>query len=143
MHAKQNGKTVETTHTSDPSISIFITTDGMLIPSASSSSAVNATFGHQAVKPGSIVASALADGPGWIMDKLWVPTDTSPVVKQRWISYLQQQGMTPALLGASTWAAVRPYRTRAAVGRLRLRVEQLDASHLPEVPNAHRMVGAK
>ena len=48
------------------------------------------------------------------MDTLWVPTDTSPIVKQRWISYLQAQGMTPTLLGSTSaegWDGIEPYRT--------------------------------
>ena len=72
---------------------------------------MNATFGTPAPAPGSLVGSPLADEPGWIMDKLWVPTDTSPVVQRRWVAYLQEQGMTPALLGSGSWAAVQPYRT--------------------------------
>ena len=53
----------------------------------------------------------MADEPGWIRNKVWVPTDTSPIVKQRWISYLQAQGLVATDLGASEWAAVEPYRT--------------------------------
>ena len=86
-------------------------TDAGLVNASDIARAVNATFGDVAVKPGSIVASALADEPGWSMNKLWVPTDTSPIVQQRWVSYLEAQEMTPALLGAKAWAEVQPYRT--------------------------------
>ena len=86
-------------------------TDAGLVNASDIAAAANATFGGITVKPGAIVASALADEPGWVMDQLWVPTDTSAVVQQRWVSYLQAQGMTPALLGAASWAAVQPYRT--------------------------------
>jgi hypothetical protein len=86
-------------------------TDAGLVNASDIAKAVKATFGSTAVKPGTIVGSALADEPGWVMDKLWVPTDTSHIVQQRWVAYLQAQGMTPALLGANKWAAVQPYRT--------------------------------
>jgi hypothetical protein len=69
-----------------------------------------ATFGRQ-IEPGSIVAGALADEPGWTGPALWVPTDTSTVVQARWVAYLRAQGMTPGLLGAASWGAVVPVRT--------------------------------
>ena len=42
---------------------------------------------------------------------MWVPTDTSPIVKGRWVAYLKANKMSPALLGAASWAAVEPVRT--------------------------------
>ena len=86
-------------------------TDAGLVNQTDIFRAVSATFGSSGIKTGSIVASAMADEPGWILDKLWVPTDTSQIVKRRWINYLRTQGMTPADFGASKWSAIEPYRT--------------------------------
>jgi hypothetical protein len=65
-----------------------------------------ATFGAP-VTPGSIVASALADEPGWHAP-FWVPVDTSSIVSTRWKNFLVSHGMTPALLGVASWDAVIP-----------------------------------
>ena len=86
-------------------------TDAGLVNATDIARAVNATFGSAGIKPGSIVASALADEPGWILDQLWVPTDTSHIVKERWIGYLKAQGMQTADFGSSDWESIEPYRT--------------------------------
>lgn len=86
-------------------------TDAGLVNGTDIARAVNATFGSAGIKPGSIVASALADEPGWILDQLWVPTDTSHIVHQRWIDYLKARGMQSADFGSSDWGSIEPYRT--------------------------------
>ena len=86
-------------------------TDVGLVNATDIARAINATFGTAGIKPGSIVASAMADEPGWILDRLWVPTDTSHVVKQRWIDYLKAQGMRTTDFGSSDWESIEPYRT--------------------------------
>jgi hypothetical protein len=86
-------------------------TDVGLVNATDIARAINATFGTAGIKPGSIVASAMADEPGWILDRLWVPTDTSHVVKQRWIDYLKAQGMRSTDFGSSDWESIEPYRT--------------------------------
>jgi hypothetical protein len=84
-------------------------TDAGLVNKTDIARAVAATFGSVGIKPGSIVGSAMADEPGW-RAPLWVPTDTSSIVRQRWINYLKAKGLTPADLGASEWGSVEPYR---------------------------------
>ena len=113
-------------------------TDSQLVNSADINAFATATFG-KGIKPGSIVASAMADepailmqnvrtppneivrplylathrlsfDPGTYLEQVWIPTDTSSIVQSRWVDYLKSKGMTPPLLGESSWAAVEPYK---------------------------------
>ena len=99
-------------------------TDAELVNATDILRSTRATFGDVPLAPGSIVASALADEPGWSPPggsgtgsatnrtlSMWLPTDTSSVVQGRWVAYLKLNSMTPALLGAASWAAVEPERT--------------------------------
>ena len=59
-------------------------------------------------KPDEIKLLALLDEPGWGWPDAAPPIQTSPIVRQRWQDYLRRNGMTPALLGASSWDGVMP-----------------------------------
>lgn len=82
---------------------------------SSDSQLVNATDIAQAarqafpapVKPGSQIACAMADEPGWSAP-IAIPVATSGVVRQRWVRYLQGQQLSPADFGQTSWDAVTP-----------------------------------
>ena len=59
-------------------------------------------------KPGEIKLLALLDEPGWGWPDATPPVRSSSIVWRRWKAYLQRNGMTPALLGASSWNEVLP-----------------------------------
>jgi hypothetical protein len=62
-----------------------------------------------------VVMSAMADEPGW--DAMTsIPTKTSGVVRRRWHSYLQEQGLTPHDFGATAWGDVVPDTGRGDAG---------------------------
>ena len=47
---------------------------------------------------------------------LTIPTKTSSIVRRRWHSYLQAQGLTPHDFGATTWGDVVPDTARGDAG---------------------------
>ena len=57
----------------------------------------------------------MADEPGWDA-MINIPTKTSSIVRQRWHTYLQAQGLTPNDFGATSWTAVVPDTGRGDAG---------------------------
>ena len=84
-------------------------TDPDLVNASDVTAAVAATFPAAGITPGTIVAAALADEPCWTVPLLDVPTQSSSVVRGRWVAYLQSRRLTPAALGSPAgWDGVVP-----------------------------------
>ena len=60
-------------------------------------------------------SAQMADEPGWDA-MINIPTKTSSIVRQRWHTYLQAQGLTPNDFGATSWSSVVPDTGRGDAG---------------------------
>jgi hypothetical protein len=59
-------------------------------------------------QPGDFSLFALADEPGWYFPSVLQAVDENPDALQQFRNYLQQQHLTPAMLGANSWDEVYP-----------------------------------